>query len=138
MTGVMSGHRTALRRGAPLLAAIALVAVPAGAAAVGALSKIERGRWQVRELDSSIAPGSVCIGDTAALVQYEHRSAACRPDVVEDGADAATVQYSCPGRGFGHTHIRVETPRLVRIDTQGLSNGRPFSYRLEARRVGAC
>ena len=127
-----------MRRGAPLLVGIALVAVPAGAVGITALSKIERGRWQVRELGSAIPPGSVCIGDAAALVQYEHRAALCTSEVVEDGATAATVQYSCPGRGFGHTELRVETPRLVRIDTQGLSNGRPFSYRLEARRVGPC
>ena len=134
----MLGLRTAVRRGTPLLAGIALAAVSAGAAGLTALSKIERGLWQVRELDAAVAPAAVCIGDVNALVQFEHRRAACPSEVVEDGASAATVQYSCPGRGFGHTHLRVETPRLVRIDTQGLSNGRPFSYRLEARRVGGC
>ena len=134
----MWGLRTVSRRGAPLLAVIALAALPAAAAGVTALSKIERGLWHVRELDAAVAPASLCIGDTNALVQFEHRAAACPSEIVDDGAEAATVQYSCPGRGFGHTHVRVETPRLVRIDTQGLSNGRPFSYRLEARRVGGC
>ena len=134
----MSGYRAASRRGALLLAGIALAAAPAYALGVTALTKIERGRWQVRELDSAIAPASLCIGDTAALVQFEHRSAPCQAEIVQDGATAATVQYSCPGRGFGHTQLRVQTPRLVRLDTQGLSDGRPFSYRLEARRVGRC
>ena len=49
-----------------------------------------------------------------------------------------TVQYTCPGRGFGRTHIRRETRRLVQIDTQGVAEGLPFSASIEGRRVGDC
>jgi hypothetical protein len=128
------------RRGALLLAAAALGAAPALAVSmrVAALSKIERGRWQVRELDSAVAPVALCLGDAAQILRFAHRNASCQADVFEDGTKGVTIQYSCPGRGFGHTHVRVETPRAMMIDTQGLSNGRPFAYRLEARRVGAC
>jgi hypothetical protein len=48
------------------------------------------------------------------------------------------VQYTCRGRGYGRTHIRRETSRLVQIDTQGIADGRPFAFAAEARRVGDC
>jgi hypothetical protein len=148
------GHSS--RRGALMLAAAALAAAPAFAFAaaqgaarlkatqlsangkVAALAGIESGKWQIRDLDAAFPPASICIGDPQILVRFEHRAAECRAEVVEDAAGAATVQYSCAGRGFGHSKVRVQTPRLVRIDTQGLSGGRPFSYRLEAQRTGSC
>ncbi len=136
----MTGPGAGPRRGALLLAGIA-AAIPAmalAAAAIPALSKVERGRWEVRELDNAVPAASLCLGDPAQLLRFGHRGSSCPLEVLESGASAATVQYSCPGRGFGHSHVRVETPRLMRVDTQGLSNGRPFSYRLEARRTGAC
>lgn len=126
--------------GALVLAGIA-VAIPAYAvdsAAVPALAKVERGRWQVRELDNAVPAASLCLGDPAQLVRFQHRTGSCPLEVLESGSKAAVVQYNCRRSGFGHSHVRVETPRLVRIDTQGLSNGRPFSYRLEARRTGPC
>ena len=132
------GGRT--RRGALVLAA-ALCATPASALLsmhVAALSKIERGRWHVRELESAVEPATFCLGDPWQVLRFAHRNARCTADVFEDGVKGATIQYSCPGRGFGHTYVRVETRRSMLIDTQGLSNGRPFSYRLEARRVGPC
>ena len=136
----MSHLRGRLRRRALGLAGMIAVAAPAFALALPdleILSRLERGRWQISEAQG--APGrSVCLGDPVALVQLEHQGVACGQEVLAREANAATVQYSCPGRGFGHTSIRVETPRLARIDTQGLVDGRPFAYRVEARRVGAC
>ena len=43
-----------------------------------------------------------------------------------------TVNYVCPGMGRGRTILRVETPRLVQIDSQGLHNGAPFALRAQA------
>jgi hypothetical protein len=126
---------------AALAAAPALVAAtlaPTGKGKVAALVGIEPGKWQIRDLDAAFVPASICIGDPQVLVRFEHRAADCRAEVVEDGASGATVQYSCAGQGFGHSKVRVQTPRLVRVDTQGLSGGRPFSYRLEAQRTGSC
>jgi hypothetical protein len=136
-------RKTAVRRwGALMLAGIAASAVPAFAVAtisVGAQKKLEAGRWQVRELDGAVAATSVCLGDPAQLVRFEHRGLpGCSSQILASGEEVATIQYSCRGRGYGHSSVRVETPRAVRIDTQGLSNGQPFSYRLEARRLGAC
>lgn len=136
----MSQVRGRVRRGAFGLAGVIAAAAPVFAFAppvVEALAGIDRGRWQVSDSQGAEAR-SICLGDPAALLQLEHRGADCPLEVLASGPGTATVQYSCPGRGFGHTSIRVETPRLVRIDTQGLADGRPFAYRAEARRVGAC
>ncbi|HEX8380106.1 MAG TPA: hypothetical protein VF619_06120 [Allosphingosinicella sp.] len=135
----MSYPRGRSRWGALGLAGFIAVAAPVFASALPdlqALSKLERGRWQLRS--ASDAPRSICIGDPAALVQLEHEGASCGHEVLANEAGGATVQYTCPGHGFGHTRVKVETPRLARIDTQGLADGRPFSYRVEARRVGSC
>jgi hypothetical protein len=48
------------------------------------------------------------------------------------------VQYTCRGKGYGRTHIRRETGRLVQIDSQGIAGGLPFEFSAEARRVGDC
>jgi hypothetical protein len=136
----MSKSGSRLRRGAFGLAGGVALAAPVFALALPdleALSKLERGRWQVSDAQGGAAR-SICVGDPALLLQLEHESAACQREILANEAGSATVQYSCPGRGFGHTSIRVETPRLARIDTQGLADGRPFSYRVEARRVGSC
>ncbi len=135
----MSYLRGRLRWGALGLAGLLAVAAPVFALAlpeVKAFSKLERGRWQLRGSDSE--PRSICLGDPAILVQLEHEGVRCEHEILANEAGGATVQYSCPSRGYGHTSIRIETPRLARIDTQGLADGRPFSYRVEARKVGTC
>jgi hypothetical protein len=48
------------------------------------------------------------------------------------------VQYSCANAGNGRTTVRVETPRLVQIESQGTVNREPFSIQLEGRRTGGC
>jgi hypothetical protein len=125
-----------------MLAGMALLAVPAAAAApsgVAALGKLQKGRWQVRELDGAVSPANICLGDPEQLVRFAHRAGpSCELEILHNGAAAATVQYRCGARGFGYSAVRVETPRSVRIDTQGFANGGPFSYKLEARRLGAC
>ncbi|HET9640389.1 MAG TPA: hypothetical protein VFP12_14410 [Allosphingosinicella sp.] len=135
----MSFLRGRLRWGALGLAGFIAVAAPVLAAALPdleALAKLERGRWQLR--DSAGQPRSICLADPTALIQLEHEGLSCERETIASDKDGATVQYTCPGRGFGHTSIRIETPRVARIDTQGLVDGRPFSYRAEARKVGAC
>ena len=123
------------------LFASCVLGAPALAVAAGgmtALAPLERGRWEVRDLDGGGARPAICLGDPARFVQLEHAGPACPIEILQNGKGETTAQYSCAGRGFGHTHIRVETPRLIRIDTQGLNNGKPFSYRFEARRAGSC
>ena len=136
----MSYLRGRLRWGALGLAGFLAVAAPVFAFALPeleALSKLERGRWQLREPDGAAAldlPAAIRPPSSSSSMT----GSAASQEVLASEAGGATVQYTCPGRGFGHTSIRVETPRLARIDTQGLVDGRPFSYRVEARKVGTC
>ena len=135
----MSYLRGRLRWGALGLAGLTAVAAPVFAFALPdlqAFAQLERGRWQLRGADGQ--PRSICLGDPAAFVQLEHSGLACEQEILADSKGGATVQYTCPGRGYGHTGIRIETPRLARIDTQGLVDGRPFAYRVEAKKVGSC
>ena len=137
----MWGKTTSRRAFALGLAGLVLVGVPAHGLAVSdipALLKIERGRWEVVRSGADKAPRSLCLGDPMLLTQIEHGAGACTRELVESVAEGGTVQYRCTGRGFGHTRLRIETPRWVRLDTQGIVDGRPFAWRGEARRVGRC
>ena len=130
-----------LRRGIPALCgAIILVAAaqPQSRADLSALAKLEAGLWQLRNLDDRRELPPICIGDRNLLMQVQHRNSPCSRLVIANDARGATVQYTCPAGGFGRTSIRVETPRLAQIDTQGIVENAPFAYRAEARRVGPC
>lgn len=109
---------------------------PAGAPA--ALVGLEPGQWDLRSRDSREAPLRICVREGQNLVQLRHQGQSCRRFVVEDLSDRASVSYSCPGTGHGLTVVRVETPRLVQIDSQGVADGAPFALDLEGRRTGAC
>lgn len=114
-------------------------AVPAAGQrpALAMLGQLEAGRWELRNRDGGPVE-RICLPDARRLIQLRHPGDACERLIVDDGASEVTVQYTCRGRGYGRTHIRRETSRLVQIDTQGIAEGLPFSYAAEARRVGDC
>lgn len=121
------------------LIAAATPAVPQARERLPALAKLQPGLYQLRQVEGPRgATRSICLGSPDRLIQLEHRGAPCSQVVVGNTAGEATVHYTCPAGGYGRTSIRVETPRLAQIDTQGISGNRPFAYRAEARRVGAC
>ena len=127
----------------PLAAAGLLLALagpgqsqPAGPAPM--LTRLEPGQWELRAGAGNSRIANICLGNPILLTQPRHVTAACARDVVAADADSMTVNYSCPGLGRGRTTIRIETPRLVQIDSQGLDHGMPFARRAEARRVGPC
>jgi hypothetical protein len=122
-----------------LLAALAAAALPAalGAANDDPLALLESGKWSVKSNDGA-SSRELCLGDPAQLVRLEHPGMACKDDSVAGEARGVTIQYSCPGHGFGHTTLRIETPRVATIETQGLVDGRPFAYRGTARKLGPC
>lgn len=122
--------------GAVLLAVAGSAAAQHGAT-LTALKTIERGQWQFRERDDGTVH-NMCLANPASLLQLRHGSAQCSQFVVEDEPNAATIHYTCPGHGYGRTTVSVETPRLVRVDTQGILDGAPFAEDLEGRRTGAC
>jgi hypothetical protein len=103
------------------------------------LAKLEQGRWEVRALDgSSTPPQSICVSDPAVLMQLQHGATACEQRLVSNDERGVTIRYSCPLDGFGQTSLRLETPRLAKIDTQGIHGKAPFAQRVEARRIGNC
>ena len=111
-------------------------ALPVQAPTLALLGKLEHGAWQLREADGSTQ--DLCLIDPNALLQIRHGKAQCSRFVIAEATDRATVHYTCPGQGHGRTTIIVETPRLVRIETQGVADGAPFQLELEGRRSGAC
>lgn len=136
---MLNGH---IGRAAIALGAVMMLTAPAtaqGGQRLAAIGKLEPGLWQLRNLDrSSGAPQSICVADPSMLLQVQHRNSPCSRLVIANGATAATVHYTCPANGFGHTSVRVETSRLAKIDTQGIIDNAPFAYRAEARRIGTC
>lgn len=120
------------------LAGSGIVHAQADRAALAALRIIERGKWQLRAGGPGGEARQLCVRDPNALLQIEHGNAQCTHLVVENSARTATIQYSCPGRGHGRTTLSVETPRLLRVQTQGVVDGAPFVTELEGRRTGAC
>lgn len=102
------------------------------------LDQLDKGRWELRVREDGAAVQRLCIGDARRLIQLRHPAASCERLVVNDDATQVTVQYTCRGHGYGRTHIRRESSRLVQIDSQGIVDGLPFSFAAEARRVGDC
>ncbi|HEX8191330.1 MAG TPA: hypothetical protein VF552_00375 [Allosphingosinicella sp.] len=135
-------NRRAAAAGAAILilsaaaaAGVAAAQPPGGALPV--LGRLERGLWELRSLGGTARFAPVCLGDPAALVQLQHRRGGCTRSVVAQSRDRLEVRYNCPA-AFGQTTIRVEGPRLARIESEGIDNGVPFGFRVQARRIGRC
>lgn len=111
---------------------------PAQAPTLVALTGIERGQWSLRSREDPSENRSVCVADPRALLQIRHSGANCSRYVIESAAKTATVHYTCPGQGHGRTTIRVETAKLVQIESQGIAKGEPFAVALEGRKIGSC
>lgn len=102
------------------------------------LDELQGGDWELRSRDQGGQPRRICMHDARRLIQLRHPGESCSRIVVEDTPEQVTVQYTCPGRGYGRTQIRRETEALLQIDSQGIAQGRPFAFAIEARRLGAC
>lgn len=101
------------------------------------LASLKKGEWTLRFRDGS-APRKICLQSGRELIQIQHSEPNCSRFVIEDGKSEVTVQYTCPGNGYGRTSIRQETSGLVQIDGQGIDNGLPFQFAAEARYTGNC
>lgn len=111
---------------------------PPPAPSLTALRPIAHGLWELREKGSQAAPQRICVRDPMALVQVRHGAAACSRFVIENLEKRGTVYYTCPGAGHGQTSIRVESPQLLQIESQGIADQSPFNFSYEARFAGAC
>jgi hypothetical protein len=121
---------------APLLCLAAAVPVAGAGPALAML--LESGRWELRPREGRGAVEQLCIADARRFIQLRHPAAHCDRLVVSDGPSEVTVQYTCPGRGYGRTSIRYETGRLMQLRSQGIVDGLPFDFAAEGRRVGEC
>lgn len=116
-----------------------LIAFAAGAASSPrALAPATGGLWEVSRTADGHGAQRICIASPEVLAQYEHRARRCTRVVVSDVGTIATIHYTCPAGGFGNSKVTLVTPRSLKIDTQGISEGLPFHYQLYARRVGDC
>lgn len=110
----------------------------AALAGLTALSSIEGGLWDVRSKDGRDGGRTMCLQDPGDLLQLGHPGLSCSRFAIKNLPTEAVVHYRCPGSGSGQTSLRVETPRLLQIETQGIAHQAPFSFQFEARRLGAC
>lgn len=102
------------------------------------LDGLERGGWELAFRNDDGGKERVCLATGRELIQLRHAGLKCKSTVVSDSPQEVTVQYSCPGQGYGRTNIRRESNRLVQIDAQGIESGLPFAFAAEARWVGSC
>ena len=131
--------RNFLRLLVPLAASGALAgAAGAQPTQLTMLERLERGGWELAFRDDAAGRGNICLATGRELIQLRHARLKCRSTIVDDTPQAVTVQYSCPGNGYGRTSIRRESDRLVQIEAQGIENGLPFAFAAEARWVGSC
>lgn len=132
-----------MRKFAWIVTSLATLAGLAGAVAAQApqpalFDRLERGQWSLSYRDEDPEIDKVCLAVGRELIQLRHTRLSCRSIVIDDTPNEVTVQYTCPGSGYGRTHIRRESNHLVQIDTQGIENGLPFAFSAEARWAGAC
>ena len=139
-TAVVSTMWTRFARMAalPLAAAVGFAAPALGQQGLAVLYQVEGGSWILRDRMTRAPVGQFCIRDGRKFIQLRHPASLCDQLVVSDAPGDITVQYTCRGRGYGRTHIRLETGRLVQIESQGIADGLPFDFAAEGRRVGDC
>ena len=125
-------------------AAVAVTAALTAAASQGAseqppsLAQAQPGLWEISGAPGTRAPIRQCVADPMVLARFEHRASNCSSKVLKTAGSTTAIEYSCGGAGFGHSEIQVITPRSLRISTQGISDGLPFNYVLQAHRVDDC
>lgn len=103
-----------------------------------ALAPASGGTWEVSTSANGHNATRVCVPSADVLAQFEHRNAKCARKVIRDSGNNAEINYNCAGGEFGRSTMTLVTPRSLTIDTQGISGGLPFHYKLYARRTGDC
>ena len=129
----MVGKTTLLCLGSALAGSVLAAAQqPSG------LAVAQPGLWEISGAPGAKAPVRQCLADVATLARFEHRSGNCTAKVLKSAGTRTSIEYSCGANGFGHSEIELITPRSLRISTQGISDGLPFNYVLQARRIDDC
>lgn len=117
---------------------LALIGLPLAASPpeLGMLTGLAKGKWELRVRGEGSR--TVCVRKGPEFIQIKHADSRCSRFIVDDAPTDVTVQYTCRGNGYGRTHIRKESDKLVQIDSTGIHNGAPFDLSAEARHVGSC
>lgn len=121
-------------------AAAGLLALPSAAQAPGPLANLQPGLWSLRAIGgpARAEARSICVRNPSQLLQIHHAGQRCTRRTLNASGESISVRYECAGGNWGQTELRVETPRLANIDTQGIAGGGPFHRIYEARRTGDC
>lgn len=118
--------------------ALAIAGLGIAAASLPPVISASGGLWEISKSATGANAEKLCVPQAVVLSQWEHRKSQCTRVVISATETDAVVHYTCTGGGFGQSKMHVLTPRTLRIETQGISDGFPFSYTLHARRVGDC
>jgi hypothetical protein len=122
-----------------LIASVGVAAALPQLKPINAMTTVEPGLWSIHALDRGEPDvPAFCVADTTRLLQFRHPGQTCSRFVIADTPHIATIQYSCPGAGWGRTSVRVISPDQLRLDTQGIADNAPFALAAEAKRVGDC
>lgn len=123
---------------AAALAVAAMGATAASAPAPSALQSLETGEWELRGRGEGAEIRKLCVTDLRQLLQVQHGKTLCRSFTVSNSPRDTSVTYDCAAAGNGRTDLRVETSHLAQIRSQGIADGAPFAFAVEARRLGSC
>lgn len=132
---------TGLRALAGAMAMLVTLSPAIGGGPASPLKGLEPGEWELRERapdDGSPDVRRLCLADIRQLIHIRHPRSQCKRLTVDEAANRLSVSYDCGSAGSGRTDLRVETPKLLQLRVQGITDGAPFSLAMEGRRLGAC
>jgi hypothetical protein len=135
-------EETILRTATAVIGLVALCssAMPAAGqrTALGMLDQLQAGLWELHLREAGTPVERICLRDGRRLIQLRHPQQQCERVVVSDQPSDVTIQYTCPGRGYGRTHIHRVAGDVVEIEAQGIASGLPFNFVAEGRRTADC
>jgi hypothetical protein len=134
----MARYATLTLAAAGLAVTVTAAVTPGAAEQPPSIAQAQPGLWEISGAPGANAPSRQCVADIAALARFEHRAKSCAAKVLKNSGSMTSIEYSCGGAGFGHSEIQTITPRSLRISTQGISDGLPFNYVLQAHRIDDC
>jgi len=103
------------------------------------LSSLKSGLWKFRDrARGNELVDAICVGDVKRIVQIKNKDDICTHKMLRSSNNTVTYKYICNGKGNGTTTIRKETNGLVQIESQGITDGQLFNFKLEARHSGSC
>jgi hypothetical protein len=107
-------------------------------ASTKALAGVAGGLWEVDGVPGHNGAVRSCVADPLQLIYSEHPNADCTPTILGDNPPLLRVSFQCRSGSFGQASVKTITPRSLRIEVQGISDGAPYNHVMQARRIGDC